>query len=134
MSPLILSLRAMNLQQSNFKCTMKANVVVAMEPPFHVNPFTQLWQILSIFQIPKNFFPEFFNLAEIDVIQVSRSVEDEHTFSTLSFLKSKLWNRLCEHLPIVVGMFSQPFFTLNNFPYDATFEKWKVAKVHQMEA
>jgi hypothetical protein len=32
-----------------------------------------------------------------------------------------------------VGMFSQPFFTLENFPYDATFEGWKKAKVHQLE-
>jgi hypothetical protein len=40
MFSLILSLGAMNLQQSIFKWTMKANVVVAMEPPFHVHSFT----------------------------------------------------------------------------------------------
>jgi hypothetical protein len=47
-------------------------------------------------------------LAEIAGVQVLGSVEDEHTFSTLSFIISKLRNKLCEHLPTIVGMFSQP--------------------------
>jgi hypothetical protein len=72
-------------------------------------------------------------LAKIVAVQILGSVEDEHTFSTFSFMKSKLQNKLCEHSAIIVGMFSQPFFTLENFPYDATFEGWKKAKVHQLE-
>jgi len=49
MSPLILSFKTMNLQQSIFKCTIKVNVVTTMEPPFHVNSFIWLWWTLFIF-------------------------------------------------------------------------------------
>jgi len=72
-------------------------------------------------------------LPKIVAIQILGSVEDEHTFSTFSFMESKLQNKLCQHFAIIVGMFSQPFFTLENFPYDATFEGWKKAKLHQLE-
>jgi hypothetical protein len=53
------------------------------------------------------------------------SVEDEQTFSTLSLMKSKLKNRLNEHLHMIVGMYSQTFFTLNTFLYDTFFNDWK---------
>jgi hypothetical protein len=72
-------------------------------------------------------------LENIVAIQILGSVEDEHTFSTFSFMESKLRNRLCEHFATIMGMFSQPFFTLEKFPYDATFEEWKKAKVRQLE-
>jgi hypothetical protein len=51
MFPSILSLEAMNLQQNIFKCTMKANAFIAMEPPFHVNLFTRLQRTLSISRV-----------------------------------------------------------------------------------
>ncbi len=86
--PSILSLEAMNLQQNIFKCTMKANVFIAMEPPFHVNLFNRLQRTLSISQVLKNSFLKFFKLAKIAAIQILGSVEDEHTFSTFSFMES----------------------------------------------
>jgi len=46
------------------------------------------------------------------------SVEDERTFSTLKFIKTRLRNRLCEHLDLVVCMFARPFYTIDTFPYD----------------
>jgi hypothetical protein len=55
-------------------------------------------------------------------------MEDEWTFSTLSFIKSKLENHLNEHLNIDVGMYSQKNYSLNIFPYDACFEDWKEHK------
>jgi len=48
-------------------------------------------------------------------------VQDEHTFSTLSFMKTKLRNQLNEHLPLVVDMKCQVFHDLQTFPYDATY-------------
>jgi hypothetical protein len=47
-------------------------------------------------------------------------------------MKSKLQNRLNEHLPMVVNMYSQTFFTLN-FSYDVTFEKWQKMKSKKIE-
>jgi hypothetical protein len=45
-------------------------------------------------------------------------VEDDRIFSTLMFMKTRLRNRLCEHLDLVVCMFAQPFYTVDTFPYD----------------
>jgi hypothetical protein len=64
---------------------MKANLAATMEPPFLVNPFTKLWCSLSMSHILKHSFPEYFKLAKIATMQVLGSVEDERTFSTLSF-------------------------------------------------
>jgi hypothetical protein len=52
-------------------------------------------------------------------------VEDEHTFSTLSFMKDKLHNQLQSHLPMVVTMHGQTFFDINNFLYDQAYQEWK---------
>jgi hypothetical protein len=60
---------------------------------------------------------EFFKLVKIVTIKMLGSEEDQHTFSTISFMKPKLHN-----LHVVVGMYSQTFFTFNNFPYDGIFD------------
>jgi hypothetical protein len=51
------------------------------------------------------------------IIQVINSVEDERTFSKLTFMKSKLWNWLIGHLDIVICMFIQDFFTKDTFSF-----------------
>jgi hypothetical protein len=40
------------------------------------------------------------------LVQIMGSIEDERTFSTLTFMKTKLWDKLCDHLDIVVRMFA----------------------------
>jgi hypothetical protein len=76
-------------------------------------------------------FSEFFKLVEIATMQVLGSMEDKQTFSTLSFMKSKLRNHLNEHLHAIVGMYFQTFFTSNTFPYDVCFDDWKKEKPRQ---
>jgi hypothetical protein len=39
-------------------------------------------------------------------------------------LKEQMWNRLNNHLELVVSMYAQKFFTLNNFPNEDTYEMW----------
>jgi hypothetical protein len=85
---------------------MKSNVVAAMEVPFHGNPLTQLWWTLEVSWILRHSFLKFLKLVEIAIVQVLKLVEDERTFSTVSFMKSKLRNRFNEHLHIIVGMYS----------------------------
>jgi hypothetical protein len=46
------------------------------------------------------------------------SVEDERCFSTLSFVKSKLKNKLTTHLDLVVWMYVEFVFTIQTFPFD----------------
>lgn len=56
-------------------------------------------------------------------------VEDERTFSNLTFMKNRLRNRLTMHLDLCVRMFSHKFYTLENFPYDEAITPWKAKKV-----
>jgi hypothetical protein len=52
------------------------------------------------------------------------SVEDEHAFSTFTFMKSKLKNWLTIHFDVVVRMYEHDFFTLKIFPlYIAIIER-----------
>jgi hypothetical protein len=111
---------------------MKSNVAIAIEAPFHVNPLIRLWHTLEASRILQQSFLEFFKLVEIVVVQVLGSMEDERTFSTLSFMKSKLKNHFNEHLHTIVGIYSQTFYTLNTFLYDkADFDDWKEQKPRQ---
>jgi hypothetical protein len=67
-------------------------------------------------------------LAEIGSVLVLGSVEDERCFSSLKFLKSCQRNRLGKHLPLVVRMFGQKYFSLENFPYKEAIDSWKDTK------
>jgi hypothetical protein len=58
------------------------------------------------------------------IVHVLRSVKDECYFSSLAFLSSKLRATLDPCLHLVVGMYSQKFFTLENSPYTTTFDAW----------
>lgn len=58
-----------------------------MLPPFDLNPLTKVWRVHDgNNNLTKNFF-EFIKLDEIVVTHVIGSVEDEKTFSSISFLK-----------------------------------------------
>jgi len=56
-------------------------------------------------------FPKYVKLAEMAMVQIVGSVENEHCFFTLAFMKSKLRNGLITHLRLVVRMFAQWFYT-----------------------
>ena len=68
---------------------------------------------------------EYLKLAEIAAVLVLRSVEDERTFSMLSFMKDKLRNRLQINLPLAVTMHGQNFYNINSFPYEQAYTEWK---------
>jgi hypothetical protein len=68
-------------------------------------------------------FPKYIKLAEVAMVHVLGSVEDERSFSSLTFLKDKLQNRLCgDHLGLVIGMHRKRVFNLENFPIDSCFQ------------
>ncbi len=55
--PSIFFMSVLDMQSSIFKITMKSNVAITMEAPFHVNPLTQLWRTLvKAYQILKHSF------------------------------------------------------------------------------
>lgn len=112
---------------SLFKTCMKSNSRTAMLPPYDINPLTKVWRVLqSNHNLAQN-FGEFLKLAEIAVVHVLGSVEDEHLFSTVGFLKSKLRSNLEEHIQVVVGIFSQRLYTLQTFLYQRVFDDWFVS-------
>jgi len=126
----MLSATNLDNQQGLFKVTMQANAEATCSPPFHVNPMIKLWRSLSqSWHLQKLIF-EYFKVVEIGCCMVLGSVEDERCFSTLKFLKSCQCNRLGKHLPLVVHMFGQKYYTLDNFPYKDAINSWKnVVKV-----
>ncbi len=59
------------------------------------------------------------------MVLVLESIEDEQTFSILTFMKDKLRNKLGLHLDTIVRMFAQEFYTQENFPYEKAITIWK---------
>jgi hypothetical protein len=115
----------LELQQPLFKLSMRNNSMAVCEPPYFFNPLTKLWHMLDANSALAAQFPEYIKLAQIAMVYVLGSVEDERFFSSLTFLKDKLRNRLsADHLGIVVGMHGQNVFSLENFPYDDCFQTW----------
>ncbi len=97
----------LNAHQGMFKLCMKNNFKAAMEPPFDLNPLTQIWKTIDASQVLMHFFPEYLKLAQMAIVHILRNVEDDKCFSSLAFLKRKLQATLDPHLPFVVGMCSQ---------------------------
>jgi hypothetical protein len=63
------------------------------------------------------------------MVMVLGSMEDKYCFSTLSFMKSKLWNQLTTHFDLVVKMFAQNHYTLDTFPFGDVIKDWVNNKV-----
>ncbi len=88
------------------------------------NLVSRLWKKLTSNTLLCAHLFEFIKVAELIVVQIMGFVEDERTFSTLTFMKTRLWNRLCEHLDLVVRMFALPFYTIDSFPYNDVIIAW----------
>jgi hypothetical protein len=72
---------------------------------------------------------EWIKVAEIAVVTILGSVEDERTFSTLNYMKSKVRNNLQEHLDLVVRMYGQNFYDLKSYLIHDAISKWKEVKI-----
>jgi hypothetical protein len=95
-----------------------------MDQPMDFNPISRLWKKLTSNALLCARLSEFIKVVELVVVQIMGFVEDERTFSTLTFMKTRMWNRLCEHLDLVVRMFAQPFYTIDSFPYNDAIIDW----------
>ena len=108
---------------------MISNAHIAMEvalgedPVAAVNPLTKLWHSFDKNPALMRTFGEYVKLAQITKMHVLGSVEDERTFSSLTFLKNTLRNCLDTNLGIVVGMHAQQIYNLQTFPYDDCFRE-----------
>jgi hypothetical protein len=88
-----------------------------MLPPHNCNLMTRMWQLFEFNTILNHCSLEWFFLVKLCMVMVLGSVEDEHVFSNLSFLKSKLQNHLTTHLNLIVWMYVQSFYNLESFHF-----------------
>jgi hypothetical protein len=124
----LLSASKLEVQQGLFKITMRANAQAACTPPFFGNPLVKLWRQLTSSRHLCKLISEYIKLAEIGSVLVLGFVEDERCFSSLKFLKSCQRNRLGKHLPLVVHMFGQRYYSLEDFLYSEAIDSWRQAK------
>ncbi len=119
-----LSKEILDLQTSLFKLTTKSQASKAMAKPRDENPMTKLQHQLATNNLLVHHFSKFMQLAELADVRVISNVDDEKTFSTLTFMKPKLRNQLVGHLDIVIYMFVQDFFTKETFPFQVAIMNW----------
>ena len=101
-----------------------------LRKPVTINPVTRLWQILDANSYLRHSLSKYIIIAEISIVMVMGFVQDERTFSTVSFMNPKLRNCLGKHLSMAVGFKSQKFYTLEDFLYNAAYDSWR-AKIKQ---
>ncbi len=71
---------------------------------------------------------EYFKLVELAIVLILKSVEDEHAFSIVTFMKSKLNNCLTINVDLVVKMYVYDFLILYTFPFHDGIINWNEAK------
>jgi hypothetical protein len=123
----LLDRRALDNEASLFKSTMLnfSAPVMASADIETENPLSVVWDRISASTYLSNSLHAFGKVAKIAVVTVLTSVEDERTFSTLSWMKSKVRNRLNGHLDCTLRVFSQPWFSVTNFPYQQAVDHWE---------
>jgi hypothetical protein len=127
----LLSSELLDEQTNMFIVTMKANHWIGLEKdtlcpgqkPLH--PLSKVWAYVYVSALLCERLSEFIKGAQIAICSVIGSVEDERTFNTLPFLKSKLRNRLKSSLDPLMHVFSQDHFPeLEDFPYGEAMDMW----------
>ncbi len=94
------------MQASYFRFIMSRIVAAMMQEPSNVNPITQMRLEIQSSPLLVLKLNKYINIVEIVMVQVLGSSENERTFSNLTFMKSKLRNRLTAHLDLCVRMFT----------------------------
>lgn len=97
--------------------------------PFLENPnengaITRLWNTLSASQYLQENISEYFKLADLCQTMILGSVEDERMFNALSFLNSKLRNKLDKHVDTCLRLYVTKY-GVDNFPYERALVLWR---------
>jgi hypothetical protein len=110
-----LSRETLDLQSSLFKMTIKTQASKAMEEFKDENLVIKLWRQFATNSLLVVHLSKFMKLVELAIVQIINNIQDERTFSSLTFMKFKFWNQLVGHLNIVIRMFTQDFFIKDSF-------------------
>jgi hypothetical protein len=95
-----------------------------MNQHLDLNPLSKLWNKLSSNALLCVHLSEFMKVAKSVAIQIMGSMEDEKTFSTLTFMNTRLWNHLYEHLDLVFCI-----YIVDIFSYDDAITTWIEGKI-----
>ncbi len=81
----VLLTSSLDIEQFMFKLAMKSNACATMVKLTNVIPLTPLWGTFSASKLIACFFPKYYKLAKIVMVQVLSNVEGEQCFSSLAF-------------------------------------------------
>jgi hypothetical protein len=95
----------------------------ALENPLKYGAITRLWAVLGASQYLQEKISKYFKLADLCQTMILGSVEDERIFSALSFLKSKMRNKLDKHIDICLLLYVTKD-DITSFPYERALALW----------
>jgi len=113
---LLLDEAKLDEQTSFFKMAMMSKVAMAMKSPINCNPFSKMSTLLVNNQITFHKLSKWLKLIKLFMVMILGSVEDERCFFIIFFIKNKLRNRIATHLYLVLCMYAQTNYSLDNFP------------------
>jgi hypothetical protein len=125
--PALLDANSLDLELEYFFGKMRSQSKDAIQnaKSMGVNATTLLWQNLTSSPSIVAHMPEFIKLAEITLVLIGGSVEDERTFSIVKWVKNPQRNRLQgDNLDACVRVHGQTWFDLKTFPYEMALESW----------
>jgi hypothetical protein len=75
---------------------------------------------------------EFMKVVKLIMVQIMGSIEDERTFLTLTFMKTRLWDQFNDHLDLMVHMFAIALLhCFNFFLYNDPITTWTNEKARK---
>ena len=95
-----------------------------LDNPLEYGAITRLWTKLSGSQYLLQTMSEYFKLADLCQTMILGSVEDERMFSALTFLKSKLRNKLDKNVETCLRLYVTKY-DIDNFPYGRALALWR---------
>jgi hypothetical protein len=92
--------------------------------PIEYGAVIKLWTILGESQYLQENMSEYFKLVDLCQTMILGSVEDERMFSALSFLKSKLRNKLDKNMDTCLRLYVTKY-DITNFPFNRALALWR---------
>lgn len=96
--PCILNAHEFDCLSTFLKITMRANFKWVIYYGFHTKQVSVLWRKLGFNTFMAHKLSKFFKTVEITIEIIFGLVENQRIFSTMTFMKTNLRNKLDEHL------------------------------------
>ena len=97
---------------------------LVLEKPIEYGEVIKLWTILGESQFLQENMSEYFKLVDLCETIILGSMEDKRMFSALSFLKSKLRNKLDKNVDTCLRLYVTKY-DITNFPFNRAIALWR---------